>query len=203
MTTVTGYAEQRIQSTQQRIMSSNRLMEIVNRFNLYTEYKDRWTTEEVIEKMREDIQLELISVDTVDRRTGRATAATIAFTLSYEGKQSSVVQRVTDTLVSLFLSENLQVRQRQTTETTEFLEEEAQRVRNELDRAGKKDIRIQRGAYQFPAGDDTGQHSFAGQLRIWCGTDRRTDPYAQGAAKDTWKPSWPASRKPRIPKSSA
>lgn len=138
MTTVTGYAEQRIQSTQQRIMSSNRLMEIVNRFNLYTEYKDRWTTEEVIEKMREDIQLELISVDTIDRRTGRATAATIAFTLSYEGKQSSVVQRVTDTLVSLFLSENLQVRQRQTTETTEFLEEESERVRRELDELEKK-----------------------------------------------------------------
>jgi succinoglycan biosynthesis transport protein ExoP len=41
MSTVTGYAEQRIQSTQQRIMSSTRLMEIVNRFGLYTEYEDR------------------------------------------------------------------------------------------------------------------------------------------------------------------
>jgi succinoglycan biosynthesis transport protein ExoP len=138
MSTVTGYAEQRIQSTQQRIMSSTRLMEIVNRFGLYKEYEDRWTTEQLIEKMREDIHLELISVDTVDRRTGRATVATIAFTLSYEGKQASVVQRVTDTLVSLFLSENLQVRQRQTTETTEFIEEEAQRVRSELDELEKK-----------------------------------------------------------------
>jgi polysaccharide chain length determinant protein (PEP-CTERM system associated) len=138
MTTVTGYAEQRIQSTQQRIMSSTRLMEIVNRFNLYREYLDRWTTEEVVEKMREDINLDLISADTIDRRTGRPTAATIAFTLSYEGKQASTVQRVTDTLVSLFLSENLQVRQRQTTETTAFLEEEAQRVKSQLDELEKK-----------------------------------------------------------------
>ena len=132
MTTVTGYAEQRIQSTQQRIMRSTKLMEIVKRFNLYTEYLNRWTTEQVIEKLREDIQLELISVDTIDRRTGRPSAATIAFTISYKGKQAPVVQRVTDTLVSLFLSENLRVRQRQTTETTEFLEEEAQRVRSLL-----------------------------------------------------------------------
>lgn len=138
MTTVTGYAEQRIQSTQQRIMSSTKLMEIVNRFNLYPEYLDRWTTEEVIDKMRADLQLELISVDTIDRRTGRRTAATIAFTLSYEGKKASIVQRVTDTLVSLFLSENLRVRQRQTTETTEFLEAEAQRVRRQLDELEKK-----------------------------------------------------------------
>ena len=104
MTTVTGYAEQRIQSTQQRIMSSTKLMEIVNRFNLYREYLDRWTTEEVVDKMRQDIHLDLISADTIDRRTGRASVATIAFTLSYEGKQASTVQRVTDTLVSLFLS---------------------------------------------------------------------------------------------------
>ena len=133
MTTVTGYAEQRIQSTQQRIMSTGKLMEIINNFGLYAEYKDRWTTEEIVEKMRADIQLDLISVDTIDRRTGRPTAATIAFTLSYEGKQPTTVQRVADTLVSLFLSENLQVRQRQTTETSEFLEEETRRLRGQLD----------------------------------------------------------------------
>lgn len=138
MTTVTGYAEQRIQSTQQRIMSSTKLTEIVNKFNLYPEYRDRWTADEIIQKMREDINLDLISVDTIDRRTGRPTAATIAFTLSYEGKQAATVQRVADNLVSLFLSENLQVRQRQTTETTQFLEDEAQRVRGQLDEQEKK-----------------------------------------------------------------
>jgi len=138
MTTVTGYAEQRIQTTQQRIMSSNKLMDIIQRFDLYPEYQDRWSTDEIIEKLRNDIQLELISVDTIDRRTGRPTAATIAFTLSYEGKNAGTVQRVTDTLVSLFLSENLQVRQRQTTETTEFLEDESQRVRAKLDALEKK-----------------------------------------------------------------
>ena len=138
MTTVTGYAEQRIQSTQQRIMSTGRLVEIMERFNLYAEYKDRWTTEEIVEKMKEDIHLDLISVETVDRRTGRPTVATIAFTLAYEGKQAATVQKVTDTLVSLFLSENLQVRQRQTTETTEFLGEETERVRGQLDELEKQ-----------------------------------------------------------------
>ncbi len=138
MTTVTGYAEQRIQSTQQRIMSSSKLLEIIDRFGLYPEYKDRWTTNQIVEKLRDDIKLELISADTIDRRTGRPTAATIAFTLSYEGKNASTVQRVTDTLVSLFLSENLQVRQRQTTETSQFLEEEAQRVKGQLDELERK-----------------------------------------------------------------
>ena len=138
MNTVTGYAEQRIQSTQQRIMSTSKLVNIINRFNLYSEYRDRWTTEEIVDKMREDIHLDLISADTIDRRTGRPTAATIAFTLSYEGRQPTTVQRVADTLVSLFLSENLQVRQRQTTETSAFLEEETQRVKEQLDAVERK-----------------------------------------------------------------
>jgi polysaccharide chain length determinant protein (PEP-CTERM system associated) len=124
--------------TQQRIMSTGRLVEIIDRFNLYAEYKDRWTTEEIVAKMKEDIRLNLISADTVDRRTGRPTAATIAFTLAYEGKNAGTVQKVTDTLVSLFLSENLEVRQRQTTETSEFLEEESQRVKSQLDELQQK-----------------------------------------------------------------
>ncbi|PID39334.1 MAG: chain-length determining protein [Proteobacteria bacterium] len=134
MTTVTGYAEQRIQSTKQRIMSTGKLMEIIQQFNLYAKYKDRWTQEQMVDKMRKDIRLNLISADTIDRRTGREMTATIAFTLSYQGPQADTVQKVTDTLVTLFLSENLQVRQRQTTETSEFLEEETRRVRGQLDK---------------------------------------------------------------------
>ena len=132
MTTVTGYAEQRIQSTKQRIMSTSKLMEIIDRFDLYAKYKERWTIEQIVGKMRKDIRLNLISADTIDRRTGRATTATIAFTLSYRGKHPATVQKVADTLVSLFLSENLQVRRRQTTETTEFLEEESRRVKDQV-----------------------------------------------------------------------
>ncbi|MBU0482803.1 MAG: chain-length determining protein, partial [Proteobacteria bacterium] len=121
MTSVTSYAEQRLQSIHQRIVSYTKLLEMINRFNLYPDLKERWTTEEIVEKMREDIILEPISTDVVDRRTGRPSVATIAFTLSYEGKSPQVVQRVANTLASLFLEENLQVREKQATETSEFL----------------------------------------------------------------------------------
>jgi polysaccharide chain length determinant protein (PEP-CTERM system associated) len=96
------------------------------------------TAASVVAKMRSDIDLELISVDTIDRRTGRPSAATIAFKLSYQGRDPATVQRVTNTLVSLFLNENIQVRQRQTTETSVFLNEEAQRVKNQLDELEEK-----------------------------------------------------------------
>ena len=132
MTTVTSYAEQRLQSIYQRIVSFSRLLEIVNRFNLYPELKEKWTTEEIVDKMREDIVLEPISAEMVDRRTGRPADATIAFSLSYEGKNPGTVQRVANMLTSLFLEENLRVREKQTKETSEFLENEMEKVKADL-----------------------------------------------------------------------
>ncbi len=39
MTTVTSFAEERLQNINQRVMSSTRLQEIINRFNLYANLK--------------------------------------------------------------------------------------------------------------------------------------------------------------------
>jgi succinoglycan biosynthesis transport protein ExoP len=131
-TSVTSYAEQRLQSINQRIMSFSNLLELINRFNLYPELKNRWTSEDIVSKMRENITLEPISADVIDRRTGRPSEATIAFTLSYEGKNPEVVQRVANTLASLFLKENIQVREKQASDTSEFLGQEMEKVKGEL-----------------------------------------------------------------------
>lgn len=133
-TTVTTYAEQQLQIINQRIMTATKLLEIINRFDLYKDLRDKKTTEEVVEKMREDITMEPISVEVVDRRTGRPTVATIAFTVSYEGKNNPLkVQQIANVLASLFLEENVNVRERQATEISKFLEEEMARVKKDLD----------------------------------------------------------------------
>jgi len=131
-TSVTSYVDQRLQSIYQRILSFSRLMELINRFNLYPELKNKYTTEEIMAEMKDDITLEPISTDVVDRRTGRPSVATIAFNLSYEGKDPQTVQRVSNTLASLFLEENYQVRERLATETTDFLEQETEKVKKTL-----------------------------------------------------------------------
>ena len=83
--------------------------------------------------MREAVLLEPISAEVTDRRTGRPSTATIAFTLSYEGSEKpETVQRVANKITSLFLEENLQVRERQTREISRFLEEEMLKVKNNL-----------------------------------------------------------------------
>ena len=132
MATNTSYVEQRLQSINQRMMSYTKLSEIIKRFNLYPELRDKQTAEEIVDKMREDIVLEPVSTEVVDRRTGRPSTATIAFTLSYQGKSPNTVQQVTNVLTSLFLTENLQVRETQAKETSAFLESEMEKIKEKL-----------------------------------------------------------------------
>ncbi len=130
--TVTSYAEQRIQTIQQQIMSYTPLLKIIQDHNLYPELKDKATTEEIVDKMRSDSALTPVSAEIVDHRTGRPTTATIAFTLSYEGKNPQKVQRVANVLASLYLAKNLKERVQQVEETSAFLETEISRIKKEL-----------------------------------------------------------------------
>ena len=138
MTTVETYAEQRVENIRQRVLSFGQLSNIINQHNLYSELQDKWLQEKIIEKMREDIQVNTLSTEIMDRRTGRPTAVTTAFTLSYEGKSPQDVLRVTNTLVSLFLEENLKVRQQRVAQTSDFLASEASRISQELTAADRE-----------------------------------------------------------------
>ncbi|MBW1801872.1 MAG: lipopolysaccharide biosynthesis protein, partial [Deltaproteobacteria bacterium] len=131
-TTITGFVEERLQIIKQQIMSRTRLMEIINRFKLYGEMRARYTTAEIVEKMRDDIKLNTISADVRDKRTGLSTAATIAFTLSYEGKNPDTVQKVANVLASLYLEENLRTREQRASNTTEFLEQELNQLKKQI-----------------------------------------------------------------------
>ena len=130
--TVTSYAAERIQVIQARVMSRTNLLEIVEKFDLYPERRKRATSEEIVARMREDVGLDVISAQVVDPRTGRPSAATIAFSLSYQGETPSTIQRVVNELTSLYLNENLKSRTQKAEETSLFFEEETRRLGNQI-----------------------------------------------------------------------
>ncbi len=133
MTTLTSYAEDRLLAINQRIMSTSRLIGIINRFNLYAEKRDKLTTEEIVDNMRKkDIQFKTIKADVVDPRTGMPTEATIAFTVSYEGENPQTVQQVDNELASLYLEENMKIVDRKTEGITKFLDDEMKSVRAKM-----------------------------------------------------------------------
>ena len=122
--TVTGYADQRIQSLNQQILSRTKLLEIIRQFNLYPEMRENYPQEEIIETMRDNITVELISAEVANRRSRKQEGVTIAFIVAYRGKNPNTVQQVASTLASLYLQENLKIREQQAKTTTKFLEAE-------------------------------------------------------------------------------
>ena len=132
--TVTSYADQRIQVISQRVMTSQNLGEILEKYDLYSDERDREAREVILDKMRDDIELEMISADVVDPRSGRPTEATIAFALSFESEYPELAQKVTNELVTLFLDENLRSRTEMAEETSNFLDDEAQKLESQVAR---------------------------------------------------------------------
>ena len=132
--TVTSYASERIQVISQRVMTRSNLLGIMDKYGLYQKERQRETTEEVLADMRDDINLDMINADVMDPRTGRPTAATIAFTVGFEGKNPQLVQKVANELTTLYLNENLRTRTEKAEETTSFLTEESKRLGAEISR---------------------------------------------------------------------
>ena len=129
--TVSSYAEERLQAINQRIMSSTRLTEIITEFNLYTDKRAKMTVDEIVDMMRKDIKMAPISAEV----RGRAGKGTIAFKLSYEGRNPATVQQVASKLASIYLEENLKVRERQAKETSDFLAAEMGKIEAQLTEA--------------------------------------------------------------------
>jgi polysaccharide chain length determinant protein (PEP-CTERM system associated) len=147
VSTGTSLVEQRLQAINQKIMSSGTLLEVINKFNLYADERGRLTMEEIIDRMRNKyIKFSPVTSDVVDSRTGRPSVATIAFTVSYEGKNPVVVQQVTDVLTSLYLEENIKFKQQQSASTTKFLQDEVNDVQGRLEELEKK-IAVYKGKH--------------------------------------------------------
>lgn len=126
--TVTSFADQRIQVISQRVMTSGNLTQIIDKYDLYADERERDPLEVILAEMREDIRMEMISADVVDPTSGRAREATIAFSLAYENESPALAQRVANEVVTLFLNENLRSRTEMAEETSSFLNEEANKL---------------------------------------------------------------------------
>ena len=130
--TVTTFADQRIQIISQRIMSRANLVEIIKKYDLYADDRKNETEEKILEKMRKSINVETISADVIDPRNGKPTKATIAFILSFDDESPALSQKVANELTSLFLKENIKSRTQSAENAAMFLSEEARRLKNKI-----------------------------------------------------------------------
>ena len=127
--TITSFADERIQVISQRVLTRTTLLQLVEKYDLYPAERRRETNDEILERMRKDIKFTPVSAE---RGGGSNARVTIAFNIAYVSESPQKAQRVVNELVSLFLNENVRVRQQRTAETSAFLAEEAKRLATQL-----------------------------------------------------------------------
>jgi len=126
---VTGFASERIEVIKQRVMTRENLLRIINKYNLFKSSGDSRVISELIENFRDRIEIDMLSTNMAGHRRGQAS---IAFSISFEDHDAELAYGITNELVTLFLDENIKSRVERATETTEFLSQEAKRLKADL-----------------------------------------------------------------------
>jgi uncharacterized protein involved in exopolysaccharide biosynthesis len=130
--TITSYAQQRLEMLTRDILRFSALKEIIKEFKLYPEFMAKGDVSSAIQKMKKAVVIEPIS-----SKEGRESY-TVAFNLSYEGKNPEKTFAVTDRLSNLYLKKEAEVREKQTAATTGFLENELANLKKQIDADEKK-----------------------------------------------------------------
>lgn len=130
--TVTSFAAERIERIGQEVLKRDNILAIAEKYNLFPDLRAVGMLQEIPVKVKANIHKELVSADVKDPHKGGKAQATIAFTISYDGDNPDVAQKVTTDLVDLFLGENIKVRMKSAEETTAFLSAESEALSREI-----------------------------------------------------------------------
>jgi len=111
------------------VLSRTQLLQIMDEFGLFPNERKRLVPEQLVELMRSNIKVEPL-------QKGPETRDLNAFKISFIDVDPRTAQEVTNKLTTLFISEDLQSRDEQSTGTTNFLADQLEVAAAELKQQG-------------------------------------------------------------------
>ena len=117
--TVTAGMQERLKTLEQQITNRDNLEQIISELNLYSDLRLKATREEVIHQARRDLTLR-VQGDSI-------------FRVAFRGSDAEAVANVANRIADLFITENLRLREERAANTTEFLNEELEETRLQLE----------------------------------------------------------------------
>jgi protein tyrosine kinase modulator len=127
--TVSSDPTQRLSTISDQVLSTTRLQKIVDSLQLYPELRGSLSREEIIDAMRKDLSVKV--------RQGTSTGLS-SFTIEYEGRHPQQVAQVANQLAASFIEWNVQNREQQAENTTEFLTSQLNDAKQNLEEQEKK-----------------------------------------------------------------
>lgn len=134
-TTVTGYVQERIEGIRQKLITYENLREIAEQADLYPEIRESGDMSELVKTARRNIKVAMVDVKTSGG--GRGQTATVAFTVGFLASTPEMAKRVANLLAERYLEENKLARSEQAAEVSSFLEQEANKLRLEIEQLEK------------------------------------------------------------------
>jgi uncharacterized protein involved in exopolysaccharide biosynthesis len=131
--TVTTYAQERIQSITQEVTSRSKVLKLVEKYNLLPDKAKKLTTEDLVDAIRKRISFQTINAEVNKENASQPVLLTIAFSISYEDEDPKKAEAVTNEIVSFYLEKNLESREKVARGTTEFLTEQLKQEKIRMD----------------------------------------------------------------------
>ncbi|OFW03799.1 MAG: hypothetical protein A3I61_16240 [Acidobacteria bacterium RIFCSPLOWO2_02_FULL_68_18] len=126
---VSGELESRLYVIKQEILSRDRLIGLIERFDLYPDLRRRAGQQDVLTRARNDIIVQPAGPEQVSGRT-----KTVSFTLSYTSDRRETVADVTNAVAAFYVQQNDRMRSEEAIRTTQFLRDQLAEARSQLDR---------------------------------------------------------------------
>jgi polysaccharide chain length determinant protein (PEP-CTERM system associated) len=105
----------------------------MERFSLYKKDAGRYSTEELLDRMRKSLTVSAVKADFGDRTGGLP-----GFYITFSADDPKVAQQVCAEITSMFVSENLRVREQHAQGTTDFLKGQVEDAKRNLDEQDSK-----------------------------------------------------------------
>jgi polysaccharide chain length determinant protein (PEP-CTERM system associated) len=130
---VTDDLNQRLVTMQEQILSRTRLQPLIEKFGLYKEDVGRVPMEDLVGRLRKSIE-----VKTARTMEGARTAGLPGFTISFTADSPRLAQQVCTQITSMFIEENLHIRETRSQGTTDFLAKQLEESKQKLDEQDSK-----------------------------------------------------------------
>jgi len=128
--TISTRVDERLFTIRQQVLSRTRLLAVMEELGLYKEERKKLPPEEVVERMRKSIDIQVASATDRGRRRDSSEDA---FTLSVTNANPQLAMMTASRLASYFIDENLKSREQQAVGTSEFLESQLQETKARLE----------------------------------------------------------------------
>lgn len=165
---ITDDLNQRMASMKAQILSRSRLEMIINKFNLYPQLRPATHMEDLVEKLKSVINVELIQP-----MAGAADREPPGFNVSVTFDNPQLAQQICQEITSMFMEQNATNRVKQSNKTTQFLTEQLEEAKAKLDEQDKKFAEFKAGhSISMPEQEQT-------NLTLLTGLDTQLDATTQ------------------------